>query len=87
MKKIDIFVFSATGNTYKCAEELKNNLVSLGADAEIKRIENGLEKVESWGRAPDHTIRTCRSASRDRDMATPTSARETPPLPARRILP
>ena len=49
MKKIDIFVFSATGNTYKCAEELKNNLVSLGADAEIKRIENGLEKVESVG--------------------------------------
>ena len=49
MKKIDIYVFSATGNTYKCAEELKKNVVTLGAEAEIKRIENGSEKVENVG--------------------------------------
>ena len=47
MKKIDIFVFSATGNTYKCAEELKRNIVELGGDAEIKRIEDGKEVIES----------------------------------------
>ena len=49
MKKVDIYVFSATGNTMKCAEELKKNLVELGTEVEIKRIENGTEKVESVG--------------------------------------
>ena len=49
MKKIDIYVFSGTGNTLKCAEELKKNLMELGAEAEIKRIENGAERVESVG--------------------------------------
>ena len=73
MKKIDIFVFSATGNTLKCAEELKNNLVALGAEATINRIENGEEKVESVGdtvvifypvhgfKAPINVIRFSRS--------------------------
>ncbi len=49
MKKADIYVFSATGNTMKCAEELRKNLIELGAEAEIKRIESGLERVERTG--------------------------------------
>ena len=51
MKKIDIFVFSGTGNTLKCAEELKNGLNELGAEAVVKKIENGSERVESVGDA------------------------------------
>lgn len=51
MKKVNIYVFSATGNTYKCAEELKKNLVKLGAEVDIKRIEDGSEKVENVGDA------------------------------------
>ena len=47
MKNVDIYVFSATGNTLKCAEELRKNLVELGAEAQIKKIENGTEQVES----------------------------------------
>ena len=46
MKKIDLYVFSATGNTLKCAEELKKNLIELGAEVEINRVENGNEKVD-----------------------------------------
>ena len=51
MKKIDLFVFSGTGNTLKCAEELKKNLLELGAEVEIKRIETGKEKIENVGDA------------------------------------
>lgn len=49
MKKIDIFVFSGTGNTYKCAQELKDSLLSLGADVTVTRIENGTERISSVG--------------------------------------
>ena len=49
MKKINIYVFSATGNTMKCAEELKKSLVEFDTDVEIKRVENGTERVESVG--------------------------------------
>ena len=49
MKKIDIYVFSATGNTMKCAKELEKNLLELGAEVAIRRIENGTEQVESVG--------------------------------------
>ena len=51
MKKIDIFVFSGTGNTLRCAEELKKNLTELGAEVDLKRIEDGSERVESVGDA------------------------------------
>lgn len=47
MKKIDIYVFSGTGNTMMCAKELEKNLTELGAEVQIRRIENGTEKVES----------------------------------------
>lgn len=46
MKRIDVYSFSATGNTLKCAEELRKNLVDLGADVHLHRIENGAERVE-----------------------------------------
>ena len=49
MKKIDIYVFSATGNTMKCAKELEKNLTELGAEVRVCRIENGTEQVESVG--------------------------------------
>ena len=49
MKKIDIFVFSGTGNTYKCAQELQKNLSNEGADAVVTRIENGTERVAAVG--------------------------------------
>ena len=49
MKKINIFVFSGTGNTLKCAEELEKRLTDLGAAVSIERIENGKETVESVG--------------------------------------
>ena len=49
MKKINIFVFSGTGNTLKCAEELEKRLTDFGADVSIERIENGKETVESVG--------------------------------------
>jgi len=49
MKKINIYVFSATGNTMKCAEELKKNLGEYDAEVEITRVEDGTERVESVG--------------------------------------
>ncbi len=49
MKKINIFVFSGTGNTLMCAEELRSRLTDFGAEVSIKRIENGKETVESLG--------------------------------------
>ena len=49
MKKINIYVFSATGNTMKCAEELKKNLVEFDTEVVINRVENGTERVESVG--------------------------------------
>ena len=49
MKKIDVFVFSGTGNTMKCAKELERHLMDLGATVNVMRVENGTERVESVG--------------------------------------
>lgn len=51
MKKIDLYVFSGTGNTAKCAEELKNKLIELGADVTTHPIENGSEQPVCVGDA------------------------------------
>jgi len=49
MKKIDVFVFSGTGNTMKCAKELERHLAALGATINVMRVESGAERVESVG--------------------------------------
>ncbi|MBR1624578.1 MAG: flavodoxin family protein [Clostridia bacterium] len=43
MKKIGLYVFSATGNTMKIARLAQEELTKLGVEAEIKKIENGKE--------------------------------------------
>ena len=43
---IGIYVFSGTGNTYKCAEQVKERLLAAGAEVSLRRIENGKERVE-----------------------------------------
>lgn len=49
MKKINICVFSGTGNTMKCARVLQDNLVEAGAETEIMKIESGKERPASIG--------------------------------------
>ena len=73
MKQVDLYVFSATGNTAKCAQLLKTSLIALDTQAQIKRIENGQEKVEQVGdtvvicypvhgfNAPQNVIDFCRN--------------------------
>lgn len=73
MKKIDLFVFSGTGNTMKCARELARHLTTLGAAANVMRVENGAETVETVGdtvvvcypvhgfNAPQNVIDFCRN--------------------------
>lgn len=43
MASIGIFVFSGTGNTYKCANLLQQELLQLREDVELHKIESGLE--------------------------------------------
>lgn len=43
---LGIFVFSATGNTMKCASFLKEVLSDAGHEVELKRIENGNEQLD-----------------------------------------
>ena len=49
MKSYEICVFSGTGNTKKCAERLQEELIKLGADAQITVIESGKEKKKGAG--------------------------------------
>lgn len=73
MKKIDLFVFSATGNTAKCANLLTSKLNELGEKAQLNSIENGHEEVQQPGdtivicypvhgfNAPANVIEFCRN--------------------------
>lgn len=73
MKRVDVFVFSGTGNTMKCAKELERQLLALGAEVNLMRVEDGAETVDVVGdtvvvcypvhgfNAPMNMIRFCRA--------------------------
>lgn len=73
MKKIGLYVFSATGNTMKIARLTQEELTKLGVEAEIKKIENGKETHDGQEdtvvimypvhgfNAPMNVIRFCRN--------------------------
>ena len=44
---IGIYVFSATGNTYKCADYLREKLTEIGESVALMRVENGEERLET----------------------------------------
>lgn len=51
MKRFDIYVFSGTGNTEKCAALLHQELLALGTAAELHHVESGEETAQG-----DHLI-------------------------------
>lgn len=70
MKQYDIYVFSGTGNTEKCAAFLQKELSALGAAAELHHVESG-EETSQGNRlilcypihgfnAPNPMLRFCR---------------------------
>ena len=70
MKSFDIYVFSGTGNTEKCAAFLQQKLSALGAVAELHPVESGQETAQGESliicypihgfNAPNSMLRFCR---------------------------
>ena len=71
MREFEICVFSGTGNTEKCAVFLRQELLALGAQAELHHIESGVENVQGASalilcypihgfNAPNSMLRFCR---------------------------